>query len=108
MAAKMGILSCGVMLVLTALSGFLLLPTEGNVIDQRALQRELEDSSPEIMSMNDKEEFRELEEPFVNDYANTKTKVCNLKKNYIFSHYSINITILKNLKNRLSTCHHSQ
>lgn len=91
MAAKMGILSCGVMLALTALSGFLLLPTEGNVLDQRALQRELEDSSPEIMSMNDKEEFRELEEPNVNDYGIIKTKVCNLKTIYIF--------ILQNFKN---------
>lgn len=75
MATRMGILSYGVILALTVLTGLLPTLTNGNVIDQRVLQRELGENSPEMMSMNDKDEFRELEEPAVNDYA-IKTKVC--------------------------------
>lgn len=76
MVIQMEILPFGLILALSVLTGFLPILTTGNVIDQRVLQRELGESSPEIISMNDKEEFRELEEPIVNDYV-IKTKVCN-------------------------------
>lgn len=76
MAAQMEILSFAIILALTVLTGILPTLTKGNVIDQRALQRELVESPSEIMSMNDKEEFRELDEPVVSEYA-IKTKVCS-------------------------------
>lgn len=82
MAAQMGILSYGAILTFTAvLTGSLSIPAaEGNAIDQRVLQRDLGEGSSEIMSLNDKDDFREIDEPAVNGYA-VKTKVCSLKKN---------------------------
>ncbi|XP_025207556.1 allatostatin C-like [Melanaphis sacchari] len=73
MAAQMGFISCGVILTLTVLTVLLPVLTTGNVIDQRVLQRELGENSPEIMSMSDKDDFREIEEPVVDDYT-IKTK----------------------------------
>lgn len=79
MTSHTGIVCYGVILTLATFAGLLPVLTEGNVIDQRALQRELGESSPaEIMSLIDKDEFRELGEPAVavNDYNNiVKTKV---------------------------------
>jgi len=76
----MGFLSYGVILTLTVLTVILPILTTGNVIDQRVLQRELGENSPEIISMSDKDVFRDIEEPAVEDYA-IKTKVYNLINN---------------------------
>ncbi|KAL5233509.1 hypothetical protein ACI65C_000919 [Semiaphis heraclei] len=73
MATQMGFLSYGVILTLTVLTVLLPMLTTGNAIDQRVLQRELGENSPEMMSMNDKEDFRDIEEPAVDDYT-IKTK----------------------------------
>lgn len=71
----MNILSCGVILTFTAiLTGFLLIPIKGNAIDQRVLQRELGESSSDMV-MNDKDDYREPDEPAANGYY-IKTKVC--------------------------------
>lgn len=76
----MGLLPYGVLLTLAVLAGLLPVSTRGNVMGQRALQRErLVESAPEVISMNDKDEYRELEEPSVNDYF-IKSKVCT--RNY--------------------------
>lgn len=80
MATQMGILSYRIILALTVLTALLPILTKGNAMDQRVLQREIGESSPEIISMNDKDDFRELEEPAVNDY-DLKPKVCNLINN---------------------------
>lgn len=76
MATQMGILSSRIILALTVLTGLLPILIKGNAMDQRVLQREIGESSPEIISMNDKDDFRELEEPAVNDY-DLKPKVRN-------------------------------
>lgn len=78
----MAILSFGVIFALTVLTGLLPVPSKANVIDQRVLQRELGENSPEIISLSDKDDFRELEEPAINDYA-IKTKVRNLMNNLV-------------------------
>lgn len=96
MATQMGILSCGVILTFTAvLTGFLSIPVKGNAIDQRVLQRDLGDSSSEIMSLTDKDDFREIDEPAVNSYA-IKTKVCSLKNNFSTLKFFTNNNINKN------------
>lgn len=77
----MGFLSYGVILTLTVLTVLLPILTTANVIDQRALQRELGENSPEIMSMSDKDVFRDIEEPAIDDYT-IKTKVFNLINNF--------------------------
>lgn len=77
MTTQIGVLSCGVILALAVLTGLLPAQTKGNAIDQRELN-----DSPEMISMNDKDEFRELEEPVINDYT-VKTKVCCLIMIYI-------------------------
>lgn len=79
MAAQMGILSYGIILTLTVLTVLLPILTTGNVIDQRVLQRELGENSPEIMSMSDKDDVREIEDPAVDDYS--IKKVFNLINN---------------------------
>jgi len=89
MATQMGFLSYGVILTLTVLTVLLPVLTNGNVIDQRVLQRELGENSPEMMSMSDKEDFRDIEEPAVDDYT-IKTKVFNL----INKCTSLNISLL--------------
>lgn len=77
MTAHIGILSCGILLALTVLTGLLPTPTKGNAIGQRALQREqLGESPPEVISINDNTDYRELEEPLINDYS-IKSKVCD-------------------------------
>lgn len=77
MTAHIGNLSCGILLVLTVLTGLLPTPTKGNVMGQRALQREpLGESPPEVISINDNSDYRELEEPLINDYS-IKSKVCD-------------------------------
>jgi len=72
MASRTGI----VILAAAVSTGLLTVFTDGNVIDQKVLQRELAEITPEIVSLNDKDEFRELGEPVavaaVNDY---KTQV---------------------------------
>ncbi|KAF0762282.1 prohormone-1-like [Aphis craccivora] len=73
MATQMGFISYGVILTLAVLTVLLPKLTTGNVIDQRVLQRELGENSPEIMSMGDKDDFREIEDPAINDYT-IKTK----------------------------------
>lgn len=73
MTTQIGVLSYGMILAFTVLTGLLPIQTKGNVIDQRILQREL-DNPPEILSLNDKDELRDLEEPIINDYT-MKTKV---------------------------------
>lgn len=88
MAAQMGFISYGVILTLV-LTVLLPILTTGNVIDQRVLQRELGENSPEIISMGDKDDFREIEEPAINDYT-IKTKVFNLINNCA----SLNISLL--------------
>lgn len=89
MATQMGFISYGVILTLAVLTVLLPILTTGNVIDQRVLQRELGENSPEIMSMGDKDDFREIEEPAINDYT-IKTKVFNLINNCA----SLNISLL--------------
>lgn len=84
----MRILSCGVILAFTILTGLLPALTNGNVMEQRSLQREFGDSSPEIISMNDKDEFREYDVPVINDYGMQalQTKVCTIT---IFKYHPI-------------------
>lgn len=77
----MGILSYRIILAFTVLIGLLPLLTKGNALDQRVIQRDIGENSPEIISMNDKDDFRDLEEPAVNDY-DLKPKVCDLINNY--------------------------
>jgi len=89
MATQMGFLSYGVILTLAVLTVLLPILTTGNVIDQRVLQRELGENSPEIMSMSDKDDFRDIEEPVVDDYT-IKTKVFNLINNCT----TLNISLL--------------
>jgi len=89
MATQMGFLSYGAILTLMVLTVLLPILTTGNVIDQRVLQRELGENSPEIMSMSDKDVFRDIEEPAIDDYT-IKTKVFNLINNCA----SFNITLL--------------
>ncbi|XP_050546350.1 uncharacterized protein LOC126908383 [Daktulosphaira vitifoliae] len=56
-----------VLLITTVMS---LLPSiNGNVIDQRALQKELRERNPEIISLDDKMDYRDFDEPNVNDYV---------------------------------------
>ncbi|VVC39752.1 Hypothetical protein CINCED_3A006400 [Cinara cedri] len=88
MTTQIGVLSCGIILAFAVLTGLFPLQTKGNIIDQRVLQREL-DNSQEMMSMDDKDEFRELEEPVLNDYT-IKTKIEdqaleNALINYLFA-----------------------
>jgi len=89
MATQMGFLSYGIILTLTVLTVLLPILTTGNVIDQRVLQRELGENSPEIMSMSDKDVFRDIEEPAIDDFT-IKTKVFILINNCA----SFNITLL--------------
>lgn len=80
----MRILSYEIILVFTILTGLLPVLTNGNVIEQRSLQREFGDSSPEIISLNDKDDFREYDGPVINDYGMQalQTKVCTIKSLY--------------------------
>jgi hypothetical protein len=81
MSTPMRILSYEIILVFTILTGLLPVLTNGNVIEQRSLQREFGDNSPEIISMNDKDEFREYNGPVINDYGMQalQTKVCTIE-----------------------------
>ncbi|XP_026806506.1 prohormone-1-like [Rhopalosiphum maidis] len=94
MATQMGFISYGVILTLTVLTVLLPILTTGNVIDQRVLQRELGENSPEIMSMGDKDDFREIEEPSVDDYTiKNKSDDQNLEIaliDYLFTKQMIN------------------
>ncbi|XP_015371712.1 PREDICTED: allatostatin C-like [Diuraphis noxia] len=94
MATQMGFLSYGVILTLTVLTVLLPILTTGNVIDQRVLQRELGENSPEMMSMSDKDDFRDIEEPAVNDYTiKTKSEDQNLENamiDYLFAKQMMN------------------
>ncbi|XP_050060234.1 uncharacterized protein LOC114123452 [Aphis gossypii] len=94
MATQMGFISYGVILTLAVLTVLLPILTTGNVIDQRVLQRELGENSPEIMSMGDKDDFREIEEPAINDYTiKTKSDDQNLEIaliDYLFAKQMMN------------------
>ncbi|XP_060852799.1 prohormone-1-like [Rhopalosiphum padi] len=94
MATQMGFISYGVILTFTVLTVLLPILTTGNVIDQRVLQRELGENSPEIMSMGDKDDFREIEEPSVDDYTiKNKSDDQNLEIaliDYLFTKQMIN------------------
>lgn len=81
MSTPTRILSYGVILAFTILTVSLPVLTNANVIEQRSLQREFGDSSPEILSINDKDEFREYDGPVINDYGMQalQTKVCTKK-----------------------------
>ncbi|XP_003244026.1 allatostatin C [Acyrthosiphon pisum] len=94
MATQMGFLSYGIILTLTVLTVLLPLLTTGNVIDQRVLQRELGENSPEIMSMSDKDVFRDIEEPAIDDFTiKTKSEDQNLEIaliDYLFAKQMMN------------------
>ncbi|XP_050434474.1 allatostatin C-like [Adelges cooleyi] len=70
MAKQIEITMIGLLLTVTLLAGCLLKPAFGNAIDQRVLQRELGERPPEVMSIDDKEDYRDLDESnIINDYG---------------------------------------